>query len=439
MKEHRSSFAHSRTLKLGPAVGDWSTIQLRSHDLNETQISTIHNINFDSLPKEKMRYVHYLHYRLAEKLVAQLSVDMDIKIELHTVTATQLSYEDFIQSQPNKVVQANFLIETIGKVQAILDWELADSMVDRLTGGKGEHTQTVSFSEIEQSILHAQMEQLIPSFIFAWRSVFEPDHIKMDFICGQYLRDKKISYRDAMMVFSCYVYFGNGELKKISWVYPAEILRKCLLIRNAIKDPIKKRVTIIPKTLKRIKVEIKAVLGKASLTMRELKQLQVGDIIQLDTNLESPLEVTLANKTRFYGQAGITHNHLCVQLIFVDSEEQSLPALSPASPPLPQQAPLPQEEFPTVAPSQAPFIFNTAEQENEEDAPPFYTPEDTHMEQEETPDSDEDEWELEESDSETAELNEEDDEAHLEDTSHENPVEQVEEDDFSWDNLDDHL
>ena len=77
--EKQNKFAYFRTIKLAPAVGDWTTIQYRDTDLDKNQVTAVQNINFDSLPKSELRYLHYLHYRLAEKMTKKLSKDLDVK------------------------------------------------------------------------------------------------------------------------------------------------------------------------------------------------------------------------------------------------------------------------------------------------------------------------------------------------------------------------
>lgn len=469
--------AYSRSIKLSPAVGDWTKIQFPESDLDEIYISSVLSSNFNSLPKEKLKYVHYLHYRLAEKVAKQFSQDMDIKVELHTINATQITYEEFIKSQLDQVIQTNLFVEGFGKVSVIFDWGLADSIVNRLTGGKGEEAEVTSFSDIEQSILQSQVECILPSFSEAWKSVFTQDQVSLELICGDYVQDKKYSLREAYVVFSYSLYFGKGELKKMIWAYPSEVLRKLLTAKQALEDPIKKRVALQNQTMRSTKVEVKGILGKASLTMKELKHLQPGDIIPLDTSLQSPLDLIVGGRAKFSAQAGVLNHRLCMQLIFFD-ENDALESVKKSERDLPhspkneffpqsvqsavrQQEPMqtwvhPEvavpaveedawddlpEEFQPVTPtpiSQQPSFFEEKKDEAQDEEEPFpvETEEEDH----------EEEFEFEEEDALHEDLHEEDDHeekplTHFEedppqdsDTTQAQP--QAEEDEFSWDDLD---
>ncbi len=325
MSMSKQKFAYSRAIKLPAAVGDWTTIQYRDENENPIHVSTIKNIGFNSLPKEKVREAHYIHYRLAENLIQKISSDLDIHVELHTVTASQMSYQDFISQYNSQVVQCDFQIDKLGKINLVLDWGLADCLINRLTGGNGEETHSLSISEIEMSILQGEIEQLIPTLTQQWRSLFSKSQMNLDFICGRFVPDKKLPLREAVCVFSFYVYFGKSDLYKIVWAYPSEVLRKLLYALSLLPDPIKPNIQFKPKTIKTLKTPVKAVLGRASLTMRELKSLQVGDIVPLDSHLDSPIEVLIGDRTKLSGQLGVFQNHVAVQLIFMDPETTNQP------------------------------------------------------------------------------------------------------------------
>ncbi len=322
MVNQKNGFAFSRKIKLAPAIGDWTTIQYRDSDMEEINISPIRNINFDSMPRDQLKYVHYLHYRLAEKITKKLSQDMDIKVELHSIVASQMAYDDFLNAQQNSVVQTDFVLGEHGRVNVLFEWALADMIVNRLVGGKGEESDVETFSDLEGEILKTQTEELVPYFIDAWKSIFTQDQLRLDFQCGKYIQDKKVTLREAYIIFTFYFYFGKGDLKKVTWAYPNHILRKLLTIRQTFSDPIKKRIAIYPNTLTKTKIPVRAVLGETTLRMQDIKNLQVGDVITLDTCLDEPLKIYIGGqKTRLSGQPGVVGHKVCIQLLMMEDQE----------------------------------------------------------------------------------------------------------------------
>lgn len=321
MKQNKNMFEFTRLIKLPSALGDWTTIHAVEPEFEEINISSIQNINFDSLPKNLLKYVHYLHYRFAEKVARKLSFDMDIKVELHTISATQLAYQDFIKLQSGKVVQADFYIKEIGKVNMIFDWTLADMIVNRLVGGQGDASKREKFSELEGNILKTELRRLLPYYVMSWKAVFKEADVDMEFSSGDYIPDRKITLREAYVIFNIYLYFGKNDLKKITVAYPNHVLRRLLYMRKILHDPMKQRIKLNSQSLKDIKISVKAILGRAVVSMKELKTLQVGDVIALDTPLDQPLECVIGERTKLTAQPGISNQRLALQLLLWDEEK----------------------------------------------------------------------------------------------------------------------
>jgi flagellar motor switch protein FliM len=314
MIRQKGLFEFSRSIRLSPAIGDWTTIQYEDEGLNELNVSSIQNVNFDSLPKEQLKYVHYLHYRLAEKMTKKLSQDMDIKVELHSIEVLQMSYEDFLQMNDEKLVQTNFKFKNNSKVNVLFDWQLAEMVIDRLTGGMGESHDAQEFSGLEAAILETQMQEVKPLFVESWK-VLSEDEIDVEFSSGHYVQDKKVTLREAYIVFVFNFFFGENDLKKITMAYPNMILRNLLTERKKRHDELKERIALKTNTTENIMVPVKATLGKATLPMSALKALHTGDIIPLNATLNSPVTIQFGDSTALSGQPGIFNGKACIQII----------------------------------------------------------------------------------------------------------------------------
>ncbi len=482
MSAARNPFAYSRIIRLAPAIGDWTTIQYRG-DLDDTQINSIQNIGFNGLPKERLRVAHLLHYRIAEQVVQKLSTDMDLNVELFTVSAAQMSFADFWRQYSDNFVQTHLTLPAFGTAHLMLEWGLADCMVNRLTGGDGEESQHIEFSSIEHAVLQTEIHQLLGVFSQIWGNLFPPDVLQPRFFSGPIKDDGKRSSREAVTVFSCQISFGKSELRRLYWVYPSAVLRTLLQAKAQRPEHLPSQISLHRRTLQSIKTEVKATVGRSTLTMNELRGLQTGDVIPLDTRLVAPLELVLGTTTNFNVQAGISHHRYCVQLIFMDATESPTVAFSPpppvpepmaATPIIPEPAeplmppPAPTPAYVAPAPLPAEDLFEEhfeetplpIEEPNEWDAgyvAPAATPEPEEDAFEfEDDDEEDDEEDLEPQDSEDPESEDHDDELLFEDEEEaapqaaeqppvqdffpgETPETSAHDDDLSWDSLDDHF
>jgi flagellar motor switch protein FliM len=74
--------------------------------------------------------------------------------------------------------------------------------------------------------------------------------------------------------------------------------------------------------LKRVDVPLKCLLGKSSVTVSDFTNLSIGDIIRLDTNVESALEIYVGNIRKFTAVAGASNDKYAVKVTSVIREEE---------------------------------------------------------------------------------------------------------------------
>ena len=282
----KTKFLYSSSIKLGLALGDWTTLRYE-HDDPSIEVSNVDVVNFDSLSKQHLKKLHHMHYQLASFISHQLSKDMDIKVELHTVMVTQIPYDDFVNSISSNVYQIDINIPKFGQSHMILSSDLAFTMVDRLLGGDGTDFERESFTQIEKDVLKTQISELISGFTTMWEDSFDYSSITLESYSGPYHADNRISSREAFVVFTVYLYFGGDQLLRFMVAYPNDVLRSLITAYNAQTKVISPSLHLDNDTLDTIQYDVVAKLGRSQLTMGDFQSLSEGDIIPLDTTLGS--------------------------------------------------------------------------------------------------------------------------------------------------------
>jgi flagellar motor switch protein FliM len=92
------------------------------------------------------------------------------------------------------------------------------------------------------------------------------------------------------------------------------------------QDPVARQVAI--QTMMKAVIPMKVILGNAELTLKDLMNLTVGDVIELDTNIDSPLIVHVANKKQFLARVGKSRKRMGVQITGVYREHDDIHANS---------------------------------------------------------------------------------------------------------------
>ena len=67
-------------------------------------------------------------------------------------------------------------------------------------------------------------------------------------------------------------------------------------------------------------VPVKVILGTTSITVRELLELNVGDVVPLERNIKNDLEVVIGQRTKFLGKPGVYENRMSVQVSYIVEE-----------------------------------------------------------------------------------------------------------------------
>lgn len=328
----KSGVRYQRTLKLAPDIGDWTKITPDSARLQSVHIRDVSDRSFDNLPESDMTYLHYFHYRLAEQLLAHLSDRLMIKVEFHSVSVEQMSAKSYMTQLPRDVMVADIGVSKLGNVHLLLDNELSAMFVSRLSGAdllmprpdvmSEDATSRWGFTDLEIVILRTQVEEFLPIFGNLWREVFRQDQLSFDLKYGPFEPDDRSSDTDAYSVFSLRFSLANGPVYSLQFAYPNYVIKNLLAIRRELPDPVKRRVYLKTHTIEDVYVPIKVDLGETRITMGDLRNLQVGDVVTFDTSIEEPVTLHVSDQVKLFGQPGVKGRKVAVQVIGVHQEEK---------------------------------------------------------------------------------------------------------------------
>lgn len=79
--------------------------------------------------------------------------------------------------------------------------------------------------------------------------------------------------------------------------------------------------SVYTKTIQKSRVPVKAVLGKKDITIREFLDLTRSDIIRLDKDIDSDLDIYVGNILKFTGTPGEYKNKVAVKINKVITRE----------------------------------------------------------------------------------------------------------------------
>ncbi len=296
---------------------------------------TVQPYNFWSparFSKEQMRAVELVHEDLSERLTTSLPTFLRTNVRPHLVHMEQGRFHDFIKDfPPNTLFHLLALAPLPGHVVLTLSLNISYLILQQRLGGKieGRFTER-SLTEIDQSLLRGLVEHMLGDIKGAWSKVVSLEPSLEDSTVNQHwvqmmmgnervlLMTIEINIQSVTGTMSIFIPFNT--LKPIT-----NVLNPHIWIagrKEQQQDPVARQMAI--QTMMKAVIPVKVLLGNAELKLKDLANLAVGDVIQLDKRIDSPMIVQVANKKQFYARVGRSRKNIGIQITGVYREHEEV-------------------------------------------------------------------------------------------------------------------
>lgn len=188
-------------------------------------------------------------------------------------------------------------------------------IIDRLLGGIGEEYENIrDYTDIELSLLGNMLKQLIKSMGSTWENTLEIE-TELSKIETNSRFVQSINYNDTVVIIILNVTV-NQSSGKITICIPSsildEILKKASVFsktNNKKSDQsIEEQKAAIMDSIRTSKLTVTGVLGKSQATLQDILSMQIGDLIILNKNINSDVDVNVDGEKWFEGKWGTRKN-----------------------------------------------------------------------------------------------------------------------------------
>jgi len=281
----------------------------------------------DRISKDQMRTLQNLHEGYARAFSTSLTSYLRTLVEIELVSVDQLTYSEFIMSISNPSCIYVFQMEPL-EGQAIFEINptLVFFIVDRLFGGQGRPTeQNRELTEIEEKVMRRIADRGLLDLKDVWEriGIFNP---KID----QYETNPQfVSVAppgETVILISLEVRMQNAS-GLMSLCFPYMLLENVLdklsgeTWMSAQRTSTNETRKVIRNELQGLNIPVQAVIGETQITVRDLLQLQEGDIICLDRPEKSDLFLQVGGKTKMACRPGLVGRKKAVQVTRVIEKE----------------------------------------------------------------------------------------------------------------------
>ncbi len=274
------------------------------------------------ISKNQLRTIRNINENFAESFGSFLVSKLQSIVTINVTSIDQIYYSEYILSVSNPACLYTFEIKNTD-IKGILELnlDLALTLVDRLLGGSGVGAkQTNIITPIEQKVLNVIVERVMLDLRKAWQIIdnldFRAERFESDIDFAQITAQSEsvllISFEivigeQTYMMNLCFATFAfDTILSKIN-------SQKLSSVRPT-KYPGTTSTEIMKNHLYKTKLPVTVEFGTTQITVDDLFNLEIGDLIKLDTKISDEHSIKVGEKILFYGRAGVVNKHKAIKI-----------------------------------------------------------------------------------------------------------------------------
>lgn len=278
--------------------------------------------------KEQINSIHVIYENYSRTLATFLSAQLRTIVQISVLSLEQLTYDEFIRSLPDPSIIVIYNMDPLdGNGIFEIQPPIAFGMIDRLLGGSGSAIHKIRpLTEIERTIIERLSQRMLNLMGEAWENIVKLNP-KVEFIESNPQFAQIVSPMEMVLLVSLDVKIGEIE-GMITFCLPYIVLEPVInklslhlwFARTANEQNPAYRMSI-QKRIESAKVPLHVLLGTTTITVRELLELQVGDVVPLERKVSEDLDVLIGSSPKFRGKPGILNRKLAIQITGFQQEK----------------------------------------------------------------------------------------------------------------------
>lgn len=281
----------------------------------------------DRVSKDQMRTLQNLHEGYARQFSTSLTNFLRTFVEIELVSVDQLTFSEFIMSISNpSCIYVFKMLPLEGNAIIEINPSLVFFIVDRLFGGQGRPSeQNRELTLIEENVIRRIVERGLNDLKEVWEhiGVFSP-RIETYETNPQFVQIAPPG--ETAILISLEVRMQNAS-GLMSLCFPYMVLENVInklsgesWMSSQSASTAETRESLEHEIMS-VKLPLQALLGTSTLSIRDLLQLQRGDVLCLDKPAASELLVNVGGKLKMAAKSGIAGRKKAIKITKILEKE----------------------------------------------------------------------------------------------------------------------
>lgn len=309
-----------------------SSGELDVDDMKDNEEKQVKNYDFarpSKFSKEHLRTLEIIFEHYGRLISTHLPAYLRKTVQVDVMNSEAITYSEFANALSNPVLLGVVNFAPLdGNIIIELDCELGFAMIDRMLGGSGNPLdKSREFTEIELIIIERIINVCTNLLIEPWESVvdIEPrlERIETNSQFAQIISPSEMTSIVTMNIrvgdveglmnvcipFTC-VETVMDKLNTKYWYSTLQVKND-----EGYQD-------VIEATISRARIPIRAILGRSVISVNDFSNIQVGDVIRLDTRVDDELDVFVGNIRKFTALPGASQDAYAVRVTSILRDEE---------------------------------------------------------------------------------------------------------------------
>lgn len=309
-----------------------STGELDANEIQENEEKQVKDYDFKrpvKFSKEHLRTLEIIFEHYGRLLSTNLQVHLRKNVQVTVNSSETVTFSEFSNALSSPVILSIINFAPLpGNILMELSLNIGYVIIDRMLGGQGTPLErTKDFSEIEMAILEKILVVCMQLLRDPWKNVVEINPV-LDRIETNPQFAQIIAPSDMIAIVTLNIKIGEveGMMNLCLPYFTLEDIMDNLntkfwysTIHDANDVDYRENLEAL---VKRVNVPIRALLGTSSISVNDFMNLQLGDIIRLDSEINGDLVVYVGNIKKFTAVPGSSKEKYAVQVTSVLEEEE---------------------------------------------------------------------------------------------------------------------
>lgn len=276
----------------------------------------------ERLSKEQTRTLQLLQESFARLAGVAISAALRTNVQVNLTSLEQIPYEGYTARSPDQAIFNIVRLDPLGGNMIIeFDLDLGFSMLDRLAGGAGAGPRPLEHevTDIELALLGRLTRSVLTSFRDAWANVAELEpQMENTVLLPMFAQIALPSDIVSLASFEVHMGEASGQLRvclPFSTLEPVvDNLNAQVWFSRAPRADQADSEAQVTSSLARVGVPVAVELGATTITIRDLLDLRVGDVVRLDSRPELPVDLLVNGRVKYVGIPGRLRSRLALKI-----------------------------------------------------------------------------------------------------------------------------